>query len=131
MSVATNVLCVHECQGVCVSDCVGMCVWDGWPEMERAFPSASARGALPPPHLSSPHPLLPSSTSASPSCPLPSCLRCLHGRGAFSEVVLAQERGSSHLVALKCISKKALRGKEALVENEIAVLRRCVPGPGC
>lgn len=48
-------------------------------------------------------------------------------------MVLAQERGSSHLVALKCISKKALQGKEALVENEIAVLRRCVPGswPGC
>ncbi|XP_055123107.1 calcium/calmodulin-dependent protein kinase type 1B [Symphalangus syndactylus] len=46
------------------------------------------------------------------------------GSGAFSEVVLAQERGSTHLVALKCIPKKALRGKEALVENEIAVLRR-------
>ncbi|XP_047297796.1 calcium/calmodulin-dependent protein kinase type 1B isoform X3 [Homo sapiens] len=46
------------------------------------------------------------------------------GSGAFSEVVLAQERGSAHLVALKCIPKKALRGKEALVENEIAVLRR-------
>uniref|UniRef100_A0A9L0IWQ8 Calcium/calmodulin-dependent protein kinase type 1B n=1 Tax=Equus asinus TaxID=9793 RepID=A0A9L0IWQ8_EQUAS len=46
------------------------------------------------------------------------------GSGAFSEVVLAQERGSSHLVALKCIPKKVLRGKEALVENEIAVLRR-------
>lgn len=43
-------------------------------------------------------------------------------------MVLAQERGSSHLVALKCIPKKALRGKEALVENEIAVLRRCGPG---
>nr|XP_060511116.1 calcium/calmodulin-dependent protein kinase type 1B [Panthera onca] len=52
------------------------------------------------------------------------------GSGAFSEVVLAQERGSSHLVALKCIPKKALRGKEALVENEIAVLRRCVLAPG-
>ncbi|XP_008827756.1 calcium/calmodulin-dependent protein kinase type 1B isoform X3 [Nannospalax galili] len=46
------------------------------------------------------------------------------GSGAFSEVMLAQERGSAHLVALKCIPKKALRGKEALVENEIAVLRR-------
>uniref|UniRef100_A0A2K5BY20 Calcium/calmodulin-dependent protein kinase type 1B n=1 Tax=Aotus nancymaae TaxID=37293 RepID=A0A2K5BY20_AOTNA len=46
------------------------------------------------------------------------------GWGAFSEVVLAQERGSAHLMALKCIPKKALRGKEALVENEIAVLRR-------
>ncbi len=44
--------------------------------------------------------------------------------GAFSEVVLAQDWGSAHLVALKCIPKKALRGKEALVENEIAVLRR-------
>lgn len=39
-------------------------------------------------------------------------------------MMLAQERGSAHLVALKCIPKKALRGKEALVENEIAVLRR-------
>lgn len=45
-------------------------------------------------------------------------------------MVLAQERGSSHLVALKCIPKKALRGKEALVENEIAVLRRCAPRSG-
>lgn len=43
--------------------------------------------------------------------------------------MLAQERGSAHLVALKCIPKKALRGKEALVENEIAVLRRCAHFP--
>ncbi|OBS78452.1 hypothetical protein A6R68_19166 [Neotoma lepida] len=55
--------------------------------------------------------------------PFSSCLPP-SGRGAFSEVMLAQERGSAHLVALKCIPKKALRGKEALVENEIAVLRR-------
>ena len=63
------------------------------------------------------------------SFPVLSLLACLplSRRGAFSEVVLAQERGSSHLVALKCIPKKALRGKEALVENEIAVLRRCAP----
>lgn len=61
-----------------------------------------------------------------PVLSLPACLP-LCRRGAFSEVVLAQERGSSHLVALKCIPKKALRGKEALVENEIAVLRRCAP----
>ncbi|KAM6151634.1 calcium/calmodulin-dependent protein kinase type 1B [Rhynchocyon petersi] len=46
------------------------------------------------------------------------------GSGAFSEVMFAQERASTRLVALKCIPKKALRGKEALVENEIAVLRR-------
>ncbi|CAM2109948.1 unnamed protein product [Caretta caretta] len=46
------------------------------------------------------------------------------GAGAFSEVFLAQERGSQRLVALKCIPKKALRGKELAVENEIAVLRQ-------
>ncbi|KAG9477821.1 hypothetical protein GDO78_013023 [Eleutherodactylus coqui] len=45
-------------------------------------------------------------------------------RGAFSEVVLAQEKDTEHLVALKCIPKKALRGKEAVVENEIAVLKK-------
>ena len=77
---------------------------------ERASPSPSAQGSFP--------------VLSLPAC-LPLCCR-----GAFSEVVLAQERGSSHLVALKCIPKKALRGKEALVENEIAVLRRCVPHQG-
>uniref|UniRef100_A0A8C8SV17 non-specific serine/threonine protein kinase n=1 Tax=Pelusios castaneus TaxID=367368 RepID=A0A8C8SV17_9SAUR len=46
------------------------------------------------------------------------------GAGAFSEVFLAQERGSQRLVALKCIPKKALQGKEVAVENEIAVLRK-------
>ncbi|KAL7988231.1 hypothetical protein Chor_007150 [Crotalus horridus] len=46
------------------------------------------------------------------------------GAGAFSEVLLAQEHGSQRLVALKCIPKKALRGKEAAVENEIAVLKK-------
>ncbi|KAM5146622.1 calcium/calmodulin-dependent protein kinase type 1B [Mantella aurantiaca] len=46
------------------------------------------------------------------------------GAGAFSEVVLAQEKDSERLVALKCIQKKALRGKEAVVENEIAVLKK-------
>ncbi|XP_065427221.1 calcium/calmodulin-dependent protein kinase type 1B-like isoform X1 [Chrysemys picta bellii] len=46
------------------------------------------------------------------------------GAGAFSEVFLAEERGSQRLVALKCIPKKALRGKEVAVENEIAVLRK-------
>ncbi|XP_070146569.1 calcium/calmodulin-dependent protein kinase type 1B isoform X1 [Ovis canadensis] len=69
------------------------------------------------------HPHLLQLRGSFPVLSLPACLPlCL--RGAFSEVVLAQERGSSHLVALKCIPKKALRGKEALVENEIAVLRR-------
>ncbi|XP_050783244.1 calcium/calmodulin-dependent protein kinase type 1B isoform X2 [Gopherus flavomarginatus] len=46
------------------------------------------------------------------------------GAGAFSEVFLARDRGSQRLVALKCIPKKALRGREVAVENEIAVLRK-------
>ncbi|TWW64459.1 Calcium/calmodulin-dependent protein kinase type 1D [Takifugu flavidus] len=50
------------------------------------------------------------------------CL-CPH-RGAFSEVVLAQERLTGRMFAVKCIPKKALKGKESSIENEIAVLRR-------
>ncbi|XP_051824182.1 calcium/calmodulin-dependent protein kinase type 1B [Antechinus flavipes] len=46
------------------------------------------------------------------------------GAGAFSEVFLAQNLCSKRLVALKCIPKKALRGKEVAVENEIAVLKK-------
>ncbi|KAK1795695.1 hypothetical protein P4O66_001182 [Electrophorus voltai] len=46
------------------------------------------------------------------------------GTGAFSEVVLAEERSTQHLVAVKCIPKKALEGKENSIENEIAVLHR-------
>ncbi|KAM7178536.1 calcium/calmodulin-dependent protein kinase type 1D [Macrochelys suwanniensis] len=46
------------------------------------------------------------------------------GTGAFSEVVLAEERASGKLFAVKCIPKKALKGKESSIENEIAVLRK-------
>ncbi|XP_041934383.1 calcium/calmodulin-dependent protein kinase type 1D [Alosa sapidissima] len=46
------------------------------------------------------------------------------GTGAFSEVVLAQDRATGHMYAVKCIPKKALKGKESSIENEIAVLRR-------
>ncbi|XP_074861208.1 calcium/calmodulin-dependent protein kinase type 1 [Carettochelys insculpta] len=45
------------------------------------------------------------------------------GTGAFSEVVLAEERSSRKLVAIKCIAKKALQSKSSL-ENEIAVLHK-------
>ncbi|XP_014676490.1 PREDICTED: E3 ubiquitin-protein ligase HECW2-like, partial [Priapulus caudatus] len=47
--------------------------------------------------------------------------------GAFSEVVLAQSRTTGkepQHVAIKCINKKALKGKEDSLENEIAILRR-------
>ncbi|XP_067408476.1 calcium/calmodulin-dependent protein kinase type 1B isoform X2 [Emydura macquarii macquarii] len=46
------------------------------------------------------------------------------GAGAFSEVFLARARDSQRLVALKCIPKRALRGQEVAVENEIAVLSK-------
>uniref|UniRef100_A0A674K4L5 Protein kinase domain-containing protein n=1 Tax=Terrapene triunguis TaxID=2587831 RepID=A0A674K4L5_9SAUR len=48
-------------------------------------------------------------------------------RGAFSEVVLAEEKTSRKLVAIKCIAKKALEGKETSLENEIAVLSGSCP----
>lgn len=47
------------------------------------------------------------------------------GTGAFSRVFLAEclpKPGS--MVAIKCIDKKALRGKEESLENEIRVLRK-------
>ncbi|XP_016332188.1 calcium/calmodulin-dependent protein kinase type 1-like [Sinocyclocheilus anshuiensis] len=46
------------------------------------------------------------------------------GTGAFSEVFLAEEKQTQRLVAIKCIPKKALEGKENSIENEIAVLHR-------
>lgn len=51
-------------------------------------------------------------------------------RGAFSEVILAEDKRTQKLVAIKCIAKKALEGKEGSMENEIAVLHKCVgPAP--
>uniref|UniRef100_A0A8C7JBH7 Calcium/calmodulin-dependent protein kinase 1Da n=1 Tax=Oncorhynchus kisutch TaxID=8019 RepID=A0A8C7JBH7_ONCKI len=44
--------------------------------------------------------------------------------GAFSEVLLAQERSTGKMFAVKCIPKKALKGKESSIENEINVLRK-------
>uniref|UniRef100_A0A8C5HAL1 Calcium/calmodulin-dependent protein kinase type 1D-like n=1 Tax=Gouania willdenowi TaxID=441366 RepID=A0A8C5HAL1_GOUWI len=44
--------------------------------------------------------------------------------GAFSEVVMAREKATGKMVAIKCIPKKALKGKEMSIENEIAVLRK-------
>uniref|UniRef100_A0A4W4EE18 Protein kinase domain-containing protein n=1 Tax=Electrophorus electricus TaxID=8005 RepID=A0A4W4EE18_ELEEL len=41
-----------------------------------------------------------------------------------SVVVLAEEKRTRKLVAIKCIPKKALEGKENSIENEIAVLHK-------
>lgn len=47
------------------------------------------------------------------------------GTGAFSEVILAEDRTDrGKFVAVKCINKKGIRGKEESLENEIDVLRR-------
>uniref|UniRef100_A0A4W5KPW3 Pregnancy up-regulated nonubiquitous CaM kinase n=1 Tax=Hucho hucho TaxID=62062 RepID=A0A4W5KPW3_9TELE len=46
------------------------------------------------------------------------------GEGSFSEVRVAQHRRTLKLVAVKCIRKRALKDKEGMLENEIAVLRR-------
>ena len=46
-------------------------------------------------------------------------------RGAFSQVFLAQNRRNHcEMVAIKCIDKKALKGKEDSLDNEIKVLRK-------
>lgn len=46
------------------------------------------------------------------------------GKGAFSEVVRAQEKETSAQYAIKIIDKKALKGKEDALQNEIEVLRK-------
>lgn len=74
-------------------------------QLWQCVPPPSIRPFLPPP---------PPRGSPVPSRP----------RGAFSEVVLAEEKATQKLVAIKCIAKKALEGKEAGLENEIAVLHK-------
>jgi len=49
------------------------------------------------------------------------CIKC---RGAFSEVVKAQDRESGKQYAIKIIDKKQLKGKEEALQNEIEVLRK-------
>lgn len=44
-------------------------------------------------------------------------------------MILAEDRRTQKLVAIKCIAKKALEGKEGSLENEIAVLHKCVGLP--
>lgn len=46
------------------------------------------------------------------------------GTGAFSQVRLAESKEDGHMHAIKIIDKKALRGKEDSLENEIRVLKR-------
>ncbi|KHJ41867.1 hypothetical protein D918_08083 [Trichuris suis] len=47
------------------------------------------------------------------------------GAGAFSKVILAESKETpGYLVAIKCIQKKLLKGKEESMQNEINVLSR-------
>nr|NP_001027631.1 calmodulin-dependent protein kinase homologue [Ciona intestinalis]BAC57526.1 calmodulin-dependent protein kinase homologue [Ciona intestinalis] len=45
------------------------------------------------------------------------------GTGAFSKVFLAENRKSGNRVAIKCIPRKLIKGKEDSINNEISVLR--------
>ncbi|XP_072026782.1 LOW QUALITY PROTEIN: calcium/calmodulin-dependent protein kinase type 1-like [Amphiura filiformis] len=46
------------------------------------------------------------------------------GKGAFSEVVLAEEKTTGILRAVKCIDRKSIKGKEETLENEVMVLKK-------
>ena len=48
----------------------------------------------------------------------------IHFRGAFSEVIFATDLRTNQAVAIKCIKRKALKGKEETLQNEISVLRK-------
>lgn len=55
------------------------------------------------------------------------CFQFDHQSGAFSQVLLAESREvPGFMVAVKCIDRKALKGKEDSLDNEIKVLRRYV-----
>ncbi|CAI8052504.1 Calcium/calmodulin-dependent protein kinase type 1 [Geodia barretti] len=51
-------------------------------------------------------------------------IKDLLGKGAFSEVFRVQDRETSVQYAIKIIDKKALKGKEEALQNEIGVLRK-------
>ena len=46
------------------------------------------------------------------------------GHGAFSEVVSAKHRETGKVIAIKCINKKQLLGKDDLLKNEIDVMKK-------
>ncbi|KAI6659340.1 calcium/calmodulin-dependent protein kinase type II delta chain isoform X16 [Oopsacas minuta] len=46
------------------------------------------------------------------------------GHGAFSEVVSAKNLATGNMVAIKCINKKQLLGKDDLLKNEIDVMKK-------
>ncbi|CAK8690153.1 unnamed protein product [Clavelina lepadiformis] len=50
-------------------------------------------------------------------------LKTVLGTGAFSKVWLAEHRKNGSMVAVKCIPRKVLRGKEDSINNEISVLK--------
>jgi len=51
-------------------------------------------------------------------------LKDVLGTGAFSQVRLAESKDDGQMYAIKIIDKKALKGKEDSLENEIRVLKR-------
>ena len=82
--------------------------------------TSSLHSLTPYPIPSHPHTFtFPHSHSLISSLPHPS-----HPRGAFSEVYRVQEKETAKNYAVKIIDKKALRGKEEALHNEIAVLQK-------
>ena len=82
--------------------------------------TSSLHSLTPYPIPSHPHTFtFPHSHSLTSSLPHPS-----HPRGAFSEVYRVQEKETAKNYAVKIIDKKALRGKEEALHNEIAVLQK-------
>ena len=49
---------------------------------------------------------------------------CVVYRGAFSEVYRGVEKETSREFAIKVIDKKALKGKEEALHNEISVMHK-------
>ncbi|XP_071961546.1 calcium/calmodulin-dependent protein kinase type 1D-like [Antedon mediterranea] len=51
-------------------------------------------------------------------------LKHVLGTGAFSEVVLAVDKVTGEMVAVKCIDKKGIKGKEDALLNEVEILKK-------
>ncbi|XP_033114613.1 calcium/calmodulin-dependent protein kinase type 1D-like [Anneissia japonica] len=51
-------------------------------------------------------------------------LKHVLGTGAFSEVVLAVDKSNGDTVAVKCIEKKGIKGKEDALLSEVEILRK-------
>lgn len=68
--------------------------------------------------------LVPTSVVPSDKVTKEYCFKDVIGTGAFSEVVIAKKIITNQYVAIKCIKRQKLIGKEDNLQNEISVLRK-------